>query len=945
MRPIVRARGPRGEGERLRPEIASILFCAVVLLMLTSVGDRPALALRPSAPATHIEAAVSVTFPTPIRHVFVIDMDIGENTFVLQDLAFEKYLSQNFSYASNFYNYCTPQAANYIAINAGTIDQCGNRDSPSGQYDDTNIGSLASAANETWMDFEQGMPTPCDASNATPYQASANPFLYFADIYGNSTVCQQHDVSFQAWYADVNASTTNASAIPNYAFFVPDLADDSDQLNHNSSDSWLAQFVYDNFLRQPFMNDSVLFITYAEGTVYTNPPTFGYIPDPFTGGAVPLFVISPYSVGGPDTALNQTYANDSCPFSLLNTTEYLLGLNSTGGSGQYDGKLGYTAMTGLFNFSVARSMPLPPYNWTLVSSSPSSPSPRSGPAVTYDARDGYVLLFGGQNATSQYNDTWTYQSGTWGKIASATGPSPRAGAALAYDANCGCAVLYGGRSGNQSYSDTWKFQDGVWTNLTSEVGTGPGGLAWASLAYNPETGELVLFGGAYGGVGSNASTYSNVGATWLLTGNLSGTWTQTVQTGPGPAPRDEATLVYDTSLKYVVLFGGQNNTTAMGDTWLLEGQEWTSVPPITSKFVPPEAGAVADYDNALGGVVLFGGSNNTAYLNTTWILLQKTWHLAWAWPGPTQRALAGGAYDPLQNIFVLFGGRVSQNGTQLKDTWVFCAAAPPCGVAPPTYAVTFSEAGLPAGVRWAATLGGATENSTKSSITFAEWDGYYPYHIAPVRGYAPSPSNESVLVSGNAATVEITFRLVSGHQLPVSYTLLEEIGVGVIVLSAVVVFVVLLARRKPPPGTPPPSAPSTRPRPPSSPPRSPPPGSPPTSTPSTGPRPPSSLPRNPPPGTPPPSAPSTGPRLSSSPPQNLPSGTPPRSVPSKRPRPSASPSQNPPPGTPPPSAPSKRPRPSSSPPQNPPSGSPPPSVPSKRPRPARLRPRSPPPAE
>lgn len=825
--------------------------------MLTSLGERPGIAQLTGTPAVRIEPEISPTFPTPIRHVFVIDLDVGQNTFVLQYLAFEKYLSQNFSYASSFYNPCTPQAANYLAINAGQVfDQCGDRSLNAGAYNTPSIGSLASAANETWMDFEQAMPTPCDVNSSGPYNSTANPFLYFADIYDNSTLCQQHDVNFTAWYADVNASATNASAIPNYAFFVPDLADDSDNLNHNSSDSWLAQFVYNDFLRQPFMAESVLFITYAEGTVGTPGTTFPHSSDPttFTGGEVPLFVISPYSVGGPDTALNQTYETPGCPYSLLNTTEWLLGLGSTG---NYDGEPGFTAMTGLFNFTVARPMPLPPYNWTAVTSSPGSPSPRSGSAVTYDARDGYVLLFGGQNSTSQYNDTWSYQNRTWTKIASGSGPSPRAGAAIAYDANCQCAVLYGGLSGNRSDSDTWEYQDGVWTNLTAKIGTAPGGLAWASLAYDAETGELVLFGG-YGGTTSNPSAYSYVNGTWLLPGNLSGTWTLTAQTG-GPGPRDEATLVYDPSLKYVVLFGGQNGTTALGDTWLLkdQDQEWTSV---ISSVVPPEAGAAADYDDALGAVVLFGGSDGSTYLNTTWILQQKTWSLAWAWPGPTQRTLAGGAYDPLQDVLVLFGGRVSPTGASLKDTWVFSPAATAGGVPPPTYAVTFQEGGLPLGVRWAVTLGGTTENSTKSTITFAKWDGYYAYHIAPVRGYTPSPSNESVEVSGNAVLITVAFTSSQGHQSPFESTLFEEIVVGVVVLAGVVTFVVLLARRRPPASASPSPAPTSGPRRPPPGPRSPPPGAPSPSVPSTPAQRPLPRRRNPPPGPPPPSDSSTVPR-------------------------------------------------------------------------------------
>lgn len=44
---------------------------------------------------------------------------------------------------------------------------------------------------------------------------------------------------------------------------------------------------------------------------------------------------------------------------------------------------------------------------------PGSPPPRSGFGMTYDATDGYTLLFGGSTPAGPLNDTWEFHSSAW----------------------------------------------------------------------------------------------------------------------------------------------------------------------------------------------------------------------------------------------------------------------------------------------------------------------------------------------------------------------------------------------------------------------------------------------------------------------------------------------------------------------------------------------------
>ncbi len=74
-----------------------------------------------------------------------------------------------------------------------------------------------------------------------------------------------------------------------------------------------------------------------------------------------------------------------------------------------------------------------------------------------------------------------------------------------------------------------------------------------------------------------------------------------------------------------------------------------------------------------------------------------------------------------------------------------------------TYAVTFSESGLPSGTTWSVTLNSQTLSSTTSTITFSEPNGTYSYTVGAVSGYTASPSSGTVTVNGAPPTVAITF--------------------------------------------------------------------------------------------------------------------------------------------------------------------------------------------
>jgi hypothetical protein len=75
-------------------------------------------------------------------------------------------------------------------------------------------------------------------------------------------------------------------------------------------------------------------------------------------------------------------------------------------------------------------------------------------------------------------------------------------------------------------------------------------------------------------------------------------------------------MAYDPATGDMVLFGGGSNSGLLNDTWTWDGTTWTQQSPATSP--PARYLASMAYDPATGDMVLFGGAGNSGFLNDTW---------------------------------------------------------------------------------------------------------------------------------------------------------------------------------------------------------------------------------------------------------------------------------------------------------------------------------------
>lgn len=279
------------------------------------------------------------------------------------------------------------------------------------------------------------------------------------------------------------------------------------------------------------------------------------------------------------------------------------------------------------------------------------PAPRSRHAMAYDSRSDRVVLFGGVGITASLNDTWSYDrnANTWTNMNPGTSPSARGRHAMEYDAESDRVVLFGGTFGSTVLNDTWMYdlESNTWTNLSPA--SPPPARSGHRLAYDSRSDRIVLFGGF-----DPAS--AELGDTWTFDLN-NNTWTN-MSPATSPTSRFAHGMAYDSESGRVILFGGLVASVANDETWAydLNSNTWTALTPATAPSARSDH-ALA-YDVESDRIVLFGGATAGGSSNETWSYDYETDRWANTLPrsSPAARYQHAMAYDAESDRMVLFGG-------------------------------------------------------------------------------------------------------------------------------------------------------------------------------------------------------------------------------------------------------------------------------------------------
>jgi len=305
-------------------------------------------------------------------------------------------------------------------------------------------------------------------------------------------------------------------------------------------------------------------------------------------------------------------------------------------------------------------------------------------AMATDPARQRVVVFGGWDPSGALlPETLEWNGAAWTRSLPATSPLPRAGAALAYDAQRARMILFGGtrNPADLGLSDTWEWDGTSWTQSASP---GPAGRFDHALAYLPSMNRTVLFGGVWGFYRAHTDLWTWDGTTWLQ-----------VQPQARPTATSGHGLAYDGIRRRTVLYNGGETWewdgtswtlhfpatspgylkrapmawrgrtvlvgTRFGDTWEWDGSNWTQAAPPNPAFA--QVGLAIAFDSRRGRTVLFGAGVGTT---DTWEWDGVIWTRV-AVTGPSSRTYHAMAYDSARGRTVLYGGF----GTLgvLSDTW------------------------------------------------------------------------------------------------------------------------------------------------------------------------------------------------------------------------------------------------------------------------------------
>jgi len=131
-----------------------------------------------------------------------------------------------------------------------------------------------------------------------------------------------------------------------------------------------------------------------------------------------------------------------------------------------------------------------------------SPSVRIWHAMAYDAKRQVVVLFGGWSGTDDLADTWEFdvKANDWRRVACAQSPPSRCGHGMTYDAKAGRVLLFGGNRGalrDRTEAERMFRRSSYWygRNLNDTWAYDPAARTWRPVETDARPPAYTVFGG------------------------------------------------------------------------------------------------------------------------------------------------------------------------------------------------------------------------------------------------------------------------------------------------------------------------------------------------------------------------------------------------------------------------------------------------------------------
>jgi N-acetylneuraminic acid mutarotase len=310
----------------------------------------------------------------------------------------------------------------------------------------------------------------------------------------------------------------------------------------------------------------------------------------------------------------------------------------------------------------------------LPSASAQVPPARSDYSAAYDPKTQRLIVFGGVTSTegaamTESGETWAYDPATneWANLhPSGPAPSARGHCVMAYDPQSGKMLLYGGARlpvSAEGLTQTWAYD--TLTNTWSDLQTDPPAIATTTecpMIYDPASKTVFMFS-----FEDDEQSEGLLTTVWSLDSTVNA-WTRVHTSGGLPPARARGAVTYDPHRSEFLLLGGYTiyPSEVLNDLWSFDPKKskWTELHP-KGELPPANNSPVAWYDSNAQRTMLFvaGGldtSETWSYDSdgNVWTRLDLTV------APPAPRIGASVLFDPVSGSAFLYGG------TRLKTTAV-----------------------------------------------------------------------------------------------------------------------------------------------------------------------------------------------------------------------------------------------------------------------------------
>jgi len=284
---------------------------------------------------------------------------------------------------------------------------------------------------------------------------------------------------------------------------------------------------------------------------------------------------------------------------------------------------------------------------------PRQPNVEIGFSVADDAATNQVVLFGG---VDNYDATWLWNGSRWSLAHPAVSPPGRFNASAAYDPQTRQILLFGGRlAPGQLVNDTWAWTGRVWKELNRGGGSPPPGEG-SDMAWDPALGQMMLV---------TAATSSPAGAeTWLWNGSA---WVHEPDGDLGTM-NGEIVIAFDPVSQSMLAEGccaevGNATISKTPTTWRWQGSQWT----VIKTSVNPLEGSLLTVDPITGHLILCSCDLSGGLFPALWSWSGQDWESLEIQPVPVEPEAE--VADVRRSLFLLLGPATLSNAAQPVETW------------------------------------------------------------------------------------------------------------------------------------------------------------------------------------------------------------------------------------------------------------------------------------